>query len=89
MGRLETLPEVDEESQAVVRVLRDRRKQLKWSQPMLATRLGISVETIRAIEQGEHPNLAFFTGARWAGALGIPLDELEPTPDGLPASDVR
>ena len=84
MGRLKTTPEVDAKSQAVVQLLKARREQLQWSQPMLAARLGISVETIRAIEQGKHPNLAFFTVARWARVVGIPLDELEPTAEDLP-----
>jgi transcriptional regulator with XRE-family HTH domain len=77
MGRLKTPPEVDKQSQAVVQLLKVRREDLRWSQPMLAARLGISVETIRAIEQGKHPNLAFFTVARWARAVGASLEELE------------
>lgn len=89
MGRLKTALEVDEKSQAVVRLLRDRRKHLKWSQPMLAARLGISVETIRAIEQGKHPNLAFFTVARWARAVGASLEELEAISAGAPERDAR
>ena len=77
MGRFKTSPEVDVWSRAVVQLLKVRRKQLNWSQAMLAARLGISVETIRAIEQDKHPNLAFFTVARWARAVGASLDELE------------
>ncbi|MHB1624256.1 MAG: helix-turn-helix transcriptional regulator [Candidatus Dormibacteria bacterium] len=77
MGRLKTPPEVDKKSQAVVRLLKARREHLEWSQPELARRLGISVETIRAIEQGKHPNLAFFTVARWARVVGASLEELE------------
>ena len=34
--------------------------------PELARGSGIGVQTIRAIEQGKHPNLAFFAVARWA-----------------------
>ena len=77
MGRLKTPQEVDTRARAVVRVLKDRREDLKWSQPELAARLGISVETIRAIEQGKHPNLAFFTVAKWARVVGASLEELE------------
>jgi len=78
---------VDEKSQAVVRLLKVRREHLGWSQPMLAARLGISVETIRAIEQGRHPNLAFFTVARWAKVVGASLEELEALSVGEPESD--
>ena len=81
--------EVDKRSQAVVQLLKVRREQLKWSQPMLAARLGISVETIRAIEQGKHPNLAFFTVVRWAKVVGASLEDLVAISAGPPADDVR
>ena len=77
MGRVKTPPKVDRKSQAVVQLLRVRREQLGWSQPELARRSGIGVETIRALEQGKHPNLAFFTVARWARVVGASLEELE------------
>ncbi len=86
MGRLKTPQEVDTRARAVVRLLKARREDLKWSQPMLAARLGISVETIRAIEQGKHPNLAFFTVARWARVVGTSLEELEVLTVGEPKS---
>lgn len=87
MGRLKTPREVDTRARAVVRLLKARREDLKWSQPMLAARLGISVETIRAIEQGKHPNLAFFTMVRWAKVVGTSLEELEVLCGGVFGSD--
>lgn len=89
MGRGKTRTEVADRSRAAVQVLRFRRESLGWSQPELARRSGIGVETIRAIEQGKHPNLAFFTVTRWARVVGIPLDELEPTPKVLPKGDAE
>ncbi len=77
MGRVKTPSDLDVRSRAVVQCLRVRRKHLGWSQPELARRSGIGVETIRAIEQGKHPNLAFFTVARWARVVGASLEELE------------
>ena len=64
-------------SRALVELLKARRERLGWSQPALARRSGIGVETIRAIEQGKHHNLAFFTVARWARMVGASLEELE------------
>jgi DNA-binding XRE family transcriptional regulator len=64
-------------SRAVVAVLRAQRDQLRWSQAELAKRSGIGQDTIRAIGQGKHPNLAFFTVARWARVVGASLEELE------------
>ncbi len=87
MGRLKTPQEVDTRAHAIVRLLKVRREHLGWSQPMLAARLGISVETIRAIEQGKHPNLAFFTVAKWARVVGASLEELEALSAGEPQRD--
>ena len=84
MGRFKTPREVDVRSRAVVQHLRARRERPGWSQPDLAAGLGISVETIRAIEQGKHPNLAFFTVARWARVVGASLEELEALAAGEP-----
>lgn len=74
-------------SRAVVQLLRSRREQSGWSQPELARRSGIGVETIRAIEQGKHPNLAFFTVVRWARVVGASLEELEALSAGEPESE--
>lgn len=71
---------------ALVRLLKAGREDRKWSQPELAARLGISVETIRAIEQGKHPNLAFFTVVRWARVVAASLEELESLFAGEPES---
>ncbi|MDQ3054043.1 MAG: helix-turn-helix domain-containing protein [Actinomycetota bacterium] len=42
----------------------------------VATRAGISVETLRKIESGRVPTPAFFTVAALAQALGVPLTVL-------------
>ncbi len=86
MGRVKTPSDLDVRSRAVVQCLRVRRQHLGWSQPELARRSGIGVETIRAIEQGKHPNLAFFTVTRWARVVGTSLEELEALSVGEPES---
>jgi transcriptional regulator with XRE-family HTH domain len=42
----------------------------------IAAEAGISVETLRKIERGRVPTLAFFTVAAVAGAVGVSLDTL-------------
>lgn len=42
----------------------------------VASRSGVSVETLRKIESGRIPTPAFFTVAALAAALHLPLDDL-------------
>jgi len=84
MGRSKTPSELRARSWALVELLRAGRKQHGWSQAELARRSGIGVDTIRAVEQGTRPNLAFFTVATWAKSVGIPLEELEAAPVEAP-----
>jgi len=43
---------------------------------MVASKAGISVETLRKIETGRIPTPAFFTVVALARVLGLPLEEL-------------
>jgi transcriptional regulator with XRE-family HTH domain len=86
MTRRKTPPEVRARSRTVVAVLRARRELLGWTQDELAKRSGINQDTIRALEQGRNPNLAFFTVSAWAKSVGVPLDRLEDPEPGSAVS---
>lgn len=56
--------------------LRAARDKTGLSQPALADRAGVPVETLRQIEQGRRPDPRFSTMTLLARALGVSLDEL-------------
>ncbi|HTW98194.1 MAG TPA: helix-turn-helix transcriptional regulator [Acidimicrobiales bacterium] len=53
-----------------------RRARGSASIGMVASKAGISVETLRKIETGRIPTPAFFTVVALARVLGLPLEEL-------------
>ena len=56
--------------------LRTLRRSRGFSQQILATRAGLSIDEIRSIEQGRIPNPGVLIVVRIAGALNVPIDEL-------------
>lgn len=64
-----------ERGQRLGAVLRDARGSASMGQVALAA--GISVETLRKIENGRIPTPAFFTIAALARVLDLSLDNLE------------
>jgi y4mF family transcriptional regulator len=54
-----------------------RRKALKWTQPVLAEKLGVSIQWISRVERG-HENITVGTLAKIAEALGTEVKKLLP-----------
>ncbi|RZQ65095.1 helix-turn-helix domain-containing protein [Amycolatopsis suaedae] len=63
-------------------VLREARGARSMAE--VATRAGISVETLRKIETGRIPTPAFFTVAAIADAVDLPLDLLRRAVEAAP-----
>jgi len=56
--------------------LREARQTAGLSQQELASRSGVNLDTLRAIEQGRTQNPGIFTVRQLALRLGVGLDEL-------------
>ncbi len=67
----------------VIRVLDDRRTELKFSKAELARRAGVKPEAIRRLFSSEKPNPTLRTLVALAGALDL---ELRPEPRRTPAT---
>jgi transcriptional regulator with XRE-family HTH domain len=74
MVRTPLTPEERERGERLGRLLREARGDRSVNE--IATRAGISAETLRKIETGRAPTPAFFTVAALAGALGLSMDEI-------------
>jgi transcriptional regulator with XRE-family HTH domain len=74
MVRTPLTPEERERGERLGQFLREARGGRSMAE--VATRAGLSAETLRKIETGRAPTPAFFTVAALARVLGLSLDEL-------------
>lgn len=73
---------------AVARVVNDRMRALDLTQRELAERSGVSVATLRKIQQGDPQRRSATTLAAIARALGLPDDHLRRIAYGSAGADV-
>lgn len=62
------------------RLVRDARTRRGWTQQSLAERVGISVRTLREVEQGRAARLKPASSARLAAVLDLNVTDLDSTP---------